>query len=258
MLALALILPRAAIADTPIFLVGNIFTGADNTSGSGVWGDPISANPGDTLDLRVVAQNQTAGTVATNVKISVSFSTDKSTNPEALAAVSADNAQAISDTVTVNVVNHTAQSLQYLPGYLRVYSDACPQGCSKQDSLVSGGVNVGNLAAGQSALIVFKGIVSSQASGALASNQAPTVVPTPTPAPAAAAVVSPTPLPSGGRDDPAATTEELPKTGAPEMALLLSGLFPIGVGFKKLGFWGRGGGEESALSLWQKREFSRG
>lgn len=49
---------------------------------------------------------------------------------------------------------------------------------------------------------------------------------------------------------------ELPKTGLPVAAWVLSGLLPAGLGLRKFGSFGKGQ-KDSARYMWQKREFDR-
>lgn len=176
-LGVTLALAQAA----PGFLGGNIMTATNNSSGSGAWSDPVSGNPGEVVEFRVVAQNQVPGTTANNVKVTASLPSARANPITASATVSADNASSMTDTATVNVNGGSQQGFAYIPGHVRVFSGSCPSGCAGPDSVTSSGVPVGNLGPGESAQVLFKAYIT---------NIVP-ASPSPSPSPSPAATAAP-------------------------------------------------------------------
>ncbi|RJO60710.1 hypothetical protein C4544_04535 [candidate division WS5 bacterium] len=201
-LVVAFLFPILAKAQNPAsFLGGNIMTGTNNTSGDGTWIDPVSASPGEVIEFRVVAQNQTPGVTINNVKVSANLPAERSVSPTASATVTGDNASAVTDTVVVNVVGGSQQGFAYIPGHGRLFSPGCPSGCDVGDEVVSGGLNVGSLGPGESTQVLFKAyvtnIVSATPTPTISPTATPTVVPTVPPTVVPTQPPSPTPQPQG-------------------------------------------------------------
>lgn len=315
---------------TTNFLGGNIMTANNNTRGGG-WQDPVSALPGEAVEFRIVAQNQGDNT-ASNVRVSASLQSGRATTLTASGTVSADNAASVTDTATVNVEGGSSQEFAFIPGHNTLFSPSCPSGCPVSDSIVSGGISVGNLEPGQSAQVTFKAYVSNIVAATPTPTGTPTptptgtVTPTPTktPTPTAPVTVAPTAPPAGNvlqcpegfvetisgsniiclqqiqNQSQTSTSEsnvttgdvnvttgdvnvnvtqegavqgavapivtpaapvtqvtQLPKTGLPALAWILSGLLPLGTGLKRFGAFGQSHSNHEARTIWQKREFEK-
>lgn len=176
---------------TTSFLGGNIMTVNNNARGGG-WNDPINALPGEAVEFRVLAQNQGSNT-ANNVRVTGSLPSGRATTLVASSTVSADNAASVSDTATVNVENGTAQEFAYIPGHTTIFSPSCPSGCPGSDTIVGGGITVGNLDPGQSAQVTFKAYVSN----IVGVTPTPTPTGTVTPTPTGTITPTATPTPTG-------------------------------------------------------------
>lgn len=188
LLAVGLIGPLAfkAYADN-LFAGGNFMTAVNNTQRNADWADPVSANPGEIIEYRMVAQNVQSGAVARDVTFHVNFPTSPSNSPQVQSVISA-NGVSVSDTATVNVTGSAGYLINYESGHTRVFSPRCPNGCNADDSFRDGGnINVGDLAFGESAQVLFKAGIT---------NPAPTPTPTPTPTPAPTPTPTPTPTPA--------------------------------------------------------------
>jgi uncharacterized repeat protein (TIGR01451 family) len=103
------------------------------------WSSSTSAQVGDTVNLFVWDHNTQVNTTANNVNIKVSLPTAIETSHVPSASVSADNAQTVTGTATVNVgtvlyknVNGTMTPVSW------------PQGVNPDDVVTSRGVNLGN------------------------------------------------------------------------------------------------------------------
>ncbi len=159
-------------SSSDLFAGGNFMTAVNNTQRTSDWTDPVSANPGENIEYRIVAQNVQSGTVAHDVTFHVNFPTSPSNSPQVEGVVSA-NGVSVSDTATVNVNGSAGYLIIYQTGHTRVFSPGCPDGCNADDSFRDGGnINVGDLAFGESAQVLFKAGIT---------NPAPTSTPTPTP-----------------------------------------------------------------------------
>lgn len=331
----AILFPVLVLAQaTAVFRSGDIMTAGNRSHPTVDWGDPIDAAPGDAVEFRVVAQNTEPNSTMTNVTVTANLPSATATQLQASGTVSADNAASVSDTVAVNVTGGTTQAFAYLPGHARIFSNACPSGCAAGDTVTSNGINVGSLAWGESAQVLFKAYVTNFVAGTptptptvtVTPTPTPTVTVTPTPTPTGAPTVTPTPTPTpgavGGNNlqcpsgfvsivsgsnimcmqqsqnqnqsaaggsastgpinvsvaQPAGAVQlaaapkvvaaapqvagvsqkvtELPKTGLPVAAWVLSGLLPAGLGLRRFGS-GEKDQRSGARYLWQKREFEK-
>lgn len=165
-------------APAPVFAGGNIVTAVNNTQRTSDWADPVPANPGEIIEYRIVAQNVQEGSVAHDVTFHVNFPTSPSNSPQVQGVISADGVS-ISDTATVNVNGTAGYLIIYESGHTRVFSPGCPDGCNADDSFRDGGnINVGDLAFGESAQVLFKAGITNPVP---TSTPTPTIVPTPVP-----------------------------------------------------------------------------
>ncbi len=196
------LLPRlTSAAGTPTFRTGDILTGGDRSFPNCDWCDPVNAGAGHAIEFRMVAQNMTSDSVTTNVTVKASLPTTPTNSPlTGSATVSADNAASVSDTLTVNF-GDGQQAFAYIPGHARIFSNACPSGCSAPDTVTTSGINVGSLAFGESAQVLWKAYVTNFIQPTPTPTPTPMVTPSPTP------VVTPTPTPT---PTPAATPTPTP------------------------------------------------
>ena len=176
----------------PHFLAANVTTGAP-------FADPQSGNPGEVIEFRMLAQNDSSATI-NNAVVSADLPSTPTATIVASSTVSADNASSISDNVTINVIEGEQQGLAYIPGHVRIFSTACPGGCAGSDNVTSGGVPVGNIAPGESAQVLFKAYITNNA-------PAPSASPSPSPSPSPSVAPSTSTGQSGVVQCPAGTTQ---------------------------------------------------
>jgi hypothetical protein len=178
----AVLVPHTISAQTaPSFRTGDMMTAANNTTGTD-WSDPVAADPGQVVEFRMVVQNMTSGTTATNVVVTANLPTNVSPTSQLVASTTAnsDNGASVTDSATVNV-NGQSTGFEYVPGHARICNAS---GCSTApDTVTTSGLSVGNLGYGESVQVAYKAWVLYAGS---------TSTPTPTPTP----TVAPTPTPS--------------------------------------------------------------
>ncbi len=139
-----------------LFAGGNFMTAVNNTQRNGDWADPVSANPGEIIEYRMVVQNIQEGVIARDVTFHVNFPTTPSNSPQVQGVESA-NGVSVSDTATVNVNGTAGYLIVYENGHTLVSSPRCSSACQADDSFRDGGnINVGDLGFGESAQITFK------------------------------------------------------------------------------------------------------
>lgn len=208
------VFPRLSSAEgTAVFLSDNIMTAGNRTTRVVDWEDPVNAEPGNLIEFRILAQNTAPGTVATNVKVTANLQSTRASTITATGTISADNAASTTDTATVNITNGELQRFDYLPGHVRVFSPSCPNGCDVGDTVLTSGVNVGNLALGERAQVLFKAFVTNFTPQVTPTptptGVPPTVTPTATPTPTGVVpTVTPTPIPQGQVQAPVVSCPE--------------------------------------------------
>ena len=283
-------LSSVSAVDTAVFRTGDILTGGDRSFPSCDWCDPVTAGPGHAIEFRMMVQNMVPDTTATNVKVTANLPTTPQNSPlVGSATASADNAASVSDNLTVNFEG-SQQAFAYIDGHARVFSLSCPNGCSAPDTVTSSGINVGNLAYGDSAQVAWKAYVTNfeqpqpSPSPSIVPSPSPSVMPSPSPSPSV--VPSPSPSAPPPSSPPAGTTNNnctgsnscsgtanatatvtttpavagtststLPKTGLPLLAWTALAFTPMGARLKKFGK--KKNEIESASFLWEDREFKK-
>lgn len=276
-------LQNVSAEGTAGFRTGDILTGGDRSFPSCDWCDPVNAGAGHAIEFRMMVQNMVPDTIATNVKVTANLPGTPQNSPlVGSATASADNAASVSDTLTVNF-GGTQQAFAYIDGHARVFSLSCPNGCNAPDTVTSSGINVGNLAFGDSAQVAWKAYVTNFEQPQ--PSPSPSVVPSPSPSVVPSS--SPSTPPAGGTTNnnctgsnscsgtananatatvnnpaPAATTTvagtstSLPKTGLPLLGWAALAFTPLGAKLKR---FGKGQDEfESATYLWEDRQFKVG
>ncbi len=166
------------------FQTGNIFDGGNRTDRITNWEDPVSADPGEVIEFRVLVQN-VGQTNIDNTSVRASFPGSDTTNITATALLSGAGADDVSDTVTVNVSGTTGQRLVYIPGHTLKWGPGCSSGCALPDGITVHGLSLGTVEPGteNSYQVTFKAYVSNQ-------------VPSPSPSPSVSPSPSPSPSPS--------------------------------------------------------------
>jgi len=175
----------------------DIFTGANFTSGNEGYVDPISASLGDKIQANLEAENTEPNSTAVYTKVKINIPNTVSTSHTVVATIWADNAQAITDTLTINTT--TATKLVYLPGHAVVFSPSCPNGCPLDDDALTGsGETVGDILYGNlnAAQVTFKIDIIEVEQPTATPTITPTLTPTPTATPTATPTVTPTGSPT--------------------------------------------------------------
>jgi hypothetical protein len=199
----ALVVSSSVKADSGLFETGNIVTAVNNTQRNTSWTDPVSANPGEIIEFRMLVWNTSSDQIAHDVLIHPEYQFSPTNSPQ-MRMVASANGQSISDTATVNVNGTQGYLLVYVEGHSRVFSPGCPDGCNADDTFHNqGDINVGDLGPGESAQILFKAGVTNPSPSSTPSptpTASPTHTPTPTPSvtpsPTVNPSVSPTPNPT--------------------------------------------------------------
>lgn len=136
------------------FLPGDheMFRGANLTKGEEDWRDPVFGNAGDVFGGLIYYHNGMENTIAKNTIIKVDIpSMTQNKTAKLTATISADNATAISDTLTVNLDTDT--KIEFVPGSVRWFPDAEKTGRAVKplpggqtgDEIVKGGINIGDI-----------------------------------------------------------------------------------------------------------------
>lgn len=194
----------------PAFRGGDIFTATNNTKQTPAWTDPLTnVDPGNVVQFRVNVAND-GDAAATNTRVSVSVPGTEASSHAVSANISADNASTVGDTVTIS-----GPSSFHFNGLVAndtmIFSNACPAGCLLPDTIISGGVNLGDVAPVSTANninITFKLYTSPTVAATPTPTPAPTPTPTPTPTPGPTATPAPTATPT-----PASTPTPAPAAG---------------------------------------------
>lgn len=226
------------------FRSGNIFDGGV----TGItWADPVTANPGQVVEFRVMVIND-GDEPATNTTVRAVFPSNPSNPIVPTAYVAAEGVSQITDTFTINVSNGSNQKLNYWEGHAIKWGPGCQNGCSLPDNIYVEGINIGTVQPGaqNSFQIVFKAYLTEQSSPTPTSTatptqtptQTPSVTPTPTVTPTGTATPTSTPTQTPGPTSTPTTPPvlgvtappSLPKTGPGlEVTIILFGLVALGV-----------------------------
>jgi uncharacterized repeat protein (TIGR01451 family) len=125
--------------------------------GASSWGSSVTdAKQGDVIDLMLWDHNTVLNSTALNVRLSINLDTTVASTHTATGSVSADNAQTVS--LSNSIQTSSATKLEYIPGSAVFYktllnaagtydlvTDAFPNGVTP-DSIVHGGIVIGNQA----------------------------------------------------------------------------------------------------------------
>lgn len=114
---------------------GNIFDGVNLTQNGTGWIDPVPANDGNEVQLRVRVVNL-GGENASNVVVKADLSNAISPS----VTISGDNFDNQTDIVSLTPGGN---SLTLVPGSVKKYGPACENGCAVGDEIVSSGLNLG-------------------------------------------------------------------------------------------------------------------
>jgi hypothetical protein len=138
-----------------------------NPGGGANWSDPISASAGDAVSFDVYYHNATEGTVAQNTKVKITFPTVATNAIVSTVTISADNAQALSDTGTINL--SSSQTLTF-ENVAQWYPNQQVSVATPLTATVTGNsleVNIGDIAGGWPAQghVVFRATISNNSNG---------------------------------------------------------------------------------------------
>ena len=207
--------------ETTEFEEGDIFLGANVTTGEDDWHDPVSASMGNIIEYKFRIVN-IGGHYANNVKVRVELPWDSQQPSMQLvtkATATAENADSLVDTMTVNLTGQPS-FMWPLDGHYTIigvteglYAYNCPNGCDLNNQFLWEPLPIGNMEPGSSVEVLFKASVFNIAS--------PSPTPTPTPTPTATPGPTATPTPTGTPQVLAAVApEELPQAGFPLVAVV--------------------------------------
>jgi uncharacterized repeat protein (TIGR01451 family) len=129
-----------AVASGADFAGGNIVDAKNVTDSNPSYTDPVSADNGDVVRIRIQVIN--LGSEAADNTI-VSYNLSNALSPTA--KILADGVPEKSDYVNINP---SGSSLDFIEGSGKKYGPACPSGCSVSDDIVGSGVNVGTVQVG--------------------------------------------------------------------------------------------------------------
>ena len=225
-----------------VFQGGDIFKGVNNTWQDDPWHDPVEAEMGNVIQFYGKIVNN-GDHEARNTTIRAALPWDPQQPASQLVSsftVDADNAEAVADTMTVNLVDGSESWLWPREGhtYIRGVTDLynCADGCALPHDFFYNPLVIGAVQPGESNYveITFKADVY---------NISPTETPTPTPTPP---TETPTPTPTGTltptptltstptptpADKPEVTPtgvpEEIPETGGPGIWLAILGVLGV-------------------------------
>jgi hypothetical protein len=196
---------------------GDIMRAYNHTQGTGE-ADPIDAAPGNILEYRLVIQNVVPDTTAHNVRVKINVPGDISNSLVTSANITADDADPVFETTTVNVTGGVPQRLEYEPNHVRLYRgstaiecfNSSDSFCATADNITSSGIVVADsLAFNESVQVFFKLGMSNfyvpSPSPSVAPSPSPSVAPSPSPsvAPSASPSVAPSASPSASPSAPA-------------------------------------------------------
>ena len=180
-----------------VFKGGNIFDGGNRTDRLIDWQDPIPADPGEVIEFRIYVENISDAPVS-NVSVRAEFPTSPALNLVTTAHISANGANTVSDTVTVNVSGFIPQIHALIPGHTQMYGPNCTP-CTLPDTVTTSGISIPSVLPGaqNSYQVLFKAYVSNNQSTPTPTPTAtPTITPTPTATATATATSTPTATPT--------------------------------------------------------------
>jgi len=120
-----------------------------------LWSDPVSANPGDVINVLLYVHNGVVDSLAVNTMVHVNLPADDGSLISA--SLSADNTETITDTVIngeivglpgLTINTPSSCQLTYVPGSTKMYKTADPgEAIQMPDGICSAdGLRVGNVA----------------------------------------------------------------------------------------------------------------
>lgn len=158
-----------------------LFTGRNITKGQTDTTDPVTADPGDTIEGVIYYHNGVEDSVATNTRIQVVLPTVEATTHVLSARITADNAEPVTETIVngqiVGKPNFTinasrATTLEYVPNSVRWFPDNAGASVPLPNNqtgaeLFAGGLNIGDVVAcwAHSGFVMFKVRLKEQIQG---------------------------------------------------------------------------------------------
>src|SRR3989344_170854 len=192
---------------------GDFFQAFNNTAQAGTWTDPVTGQSGQIIEFRVTARNS-GDEVAENVQVWGSITGQVPQDPAntnvLTARISNSNfgGAELTDTVTVNVSGNP-EGMRYVNGHARLNGVTnlfnCPNTCDIGDSVL-GGINVGNIAAGDFVEVTYKATLTN--TPVVTPTPTPTVQVTPTPTPTVSITPTPTPTTAATPTPTPTTTQQ--------------------------------------------------
>jgi len=229
--------------ETTEFQGGDIFKGVNNTWQDDPWHDPVEAEMGNVIQFYGKIVNN-GDHEARNTTIRAALPWDPQQPASRLVSsftVDADNAEAVADTMTVNLIDGTESWLWPREGhtYIRGITDLydCADGCALPHDFFYNPLVIGAVQPGESNYveITFKADVynisptetpTPTPTGTLTPTPTPTPTETPTPTPTG--TLTPTPTPAEKPEiTPTGVPEETPETGGPGILLAILGVLGV-------------------------------
>lgn len=173
---------------TAQFRGGNVFDGGV----TGVtWVDPVTANPGQVVEFRVMVIND-GSSPAEGTIVRAAFPGNPASPIVPTAYITAAGVNQVTDNFTINVSDGSSQKLNYWEGHAIKWGPGCSNGCPLPDNIYVEGVNIGTVQPGvnNSYQITFKAYLT------MSSTPTPTITPTPTATPTMTPTVTPTATPT--------------------------------------------------------------
>lgn len=226
-----------------VFRTGDTFQGVNNTFAEQNWRDEINATMGNIIQFKFrIVNDGNFESRGTKVWIQIPWDPKKpSSTLVSSAQVTADNADSMTDTATVNLTGTPSFLWPYDGHYVIVGTTNlfnCPNGCPITREFLDHLMPIGNIIPGASVEILFKSSVFNIASST--PTPTPTATPTMTPTATPTSTPSPSPTPTSG---PTSSCQNL-------TASITSGTKPLTITFT-------GSGTDSAGSV-QQYQFNFG
>lgn len=212
---------------------GDFMKVTNNTLQNG-WNNSVTVSPYNVVEFLVRITND-GENEARNVNLRAFLPVDPATTQYPRVTLSADNAQSVTDEVTV-----TGQSpfyFSYKVGHATIFGNTvlynCPNGCPLPESFYLSPLNLGTVAPGESATIqvTFKADIIPPATPTPTATPTSTPTATPTATPTSTPTATPTGSPTSTPQVLGATNPpELPSTGSESYLFALSAPLLLGVG----------------------------
>lgn len=181
-----------------VFRKGDTFQGVNNTLAEQNWRNTVNATMGNIIQFKFrIVNDGNFESRGTKVWIQIPWDPQKlASTLVSTAQVTADNADTMTDTATVNLTDKPSLLWPYDGHYVIVGKTNlfdCTNGCAITREFLDHPMPIGNILAGASVEITFKASVFNIASPTATPTLTPTPTATPTQTPTATPTVTPTP-----------------------------------------------------------------